>query len=192
MILMTLLIVLVAVFVGSALISCSSDDDTPVVDENNVLLIQSDNGITSRGMMYKSGEMYNPPHCYMGKSIVYNDDNPITVYYIGFGANIKGSDVFYMLNIKFESNKPMIFMDLKSGDTFDCSQFHASAAYTPTWPEAILRQTTALSGKVIVVGTSKVGDKSYLTLRLSNLRFNAIDNSCVYTVNGTVEYEIWE
>lgn len=192
MILMTLLIVLVAAFVGSALISCSSDDDTPVVDENNVLLIQSDNGMTSRGTMYKSGEMYNPPHCYMGKSFVYNDDNPITVYYMGFGANIKGSDVFYMLNINFESNKPMSFKDLKSGDTFDSSQFHASAAYTPTWPEAILRQATALSGKVIVVGTSIVGDKSYLTLRLSNLRFNAIDNSCVYTVNGIVEYEIWE
>jgi hypothetical protein len=174
--------------------NCSSDDtiNEPMVDENNVLLIQSDNGITNRGMMYKSGEMYNPPHCYLGKGIVYNDDNPITVYYMGFGANIKGSDVFDMLNINFESNKPMSFKDLKSGDTFDSSQFHASAAYTPTWPEAILREATALSGKVKVVGTSKVGDKSYLTLRLLNLRFDAIDHSCVYTVNGTVEYEIWE
>jgi hypothetical protein len=111
---------------------------------------------------------------------------------MGFGANIKGSDVFDMLNINFESSQPMSFSNLKAGDTFDSSQFHAAAAYTPTWPEAILRQTTALSGKVTVVGTNKVGDKSYMSLKLSDLRFDAIDRSCVYSINGTVEYEIWD
>ena len=175
--------------------SCSSDDDNvfgPVVGEVNVLLIQSDNGKTSTGTMYKSGETYNPPHCYIGKGIVYNDNTPTTVYHMSFGANIKGSDVFDMLNISFESNQPMSFSNLKSGDTFDSSQFHAAAAYTPTWMEYILKQATALSGKVTVVGTNKVGDKSYMTLRLTDLRFNSIDNTCVYTVNGTVEYEIWD
>ena len=47
--------------------SCSKDDESifgPVVGEVNVLLIQSDNGKTSTGTMYKSGETYNPPHCY--------------------------------------------------------------------------------------------------------------------------------
>jgi hypothetical protein len=97
-----------------------------------------------------------------------------------------------MLNISFESNQPMSFSNLKAGDTFDSSQFHAAAAYTQTWMEAILKQAPALSGKVTVVGTSKVNDKSYMTLRLTNLHFNAIDNTCVYTVNGTVEYEIWD
>ena len=174
----------------------SSDDDENIVDyagtEVNVLHIRSDNGKTSMGTMYKSGETYNPPHCYIGKGIVYNDGNPITVYHMGFGANIKGSDVFDMLNITFESDKPMSFSNMKAGDTSDNNQFHADAAYTRTWPEAILIQATALSGKVTVVGTSKVGDKSYMTLRLSDLRFDAIDHSCVYTVNGTVEYEIWD
>ena len=49
--------------------SCSKDDENivdpvvdPVVDEVNVLLIQSDNGKTSTGTVYKSGETYNPPH----------------------------------------------------------------------------------------------------------------------------------
>ena len=174
----------------SLIMACSSDDDNvvdPVVGEVNVLLIQSDNGKTSTGTMYKSGETYNPPHCYLGKEIRYNGGNELTVYHM-----IKGSDVFYMLNISFESNKPMSFSNLKAGDTFDSSQFHAAAAYTPTWGEAILRQTTALSGKITVVGTSKVGDISYMTLRLTDLRFNAIDHTCIYSVNGIVEYEIWD
>lgn len=176
------------------LCSCSNDDDKivdPLVADVNVLLIQSDNGKTSTGTMYKSGETYNPPHCYLGKEIRYNGGNSQTVYHMGFGANIKGSDVFDMLNISFESNQPMSFSNLKKGDTFDSSQFHAAAAYTPTWPEAILRQAIALSGKVTVVGTSKTGDKSYMTLKLSDLRFETIDRSCVY-VNGIVEYEIWD
>ena len=179
----------------SLLTACSNDDDNvgdPVVGDTNVLLIQSDYGKTSTGTMYKSGETYNPPHCYLGKEIRYNGGNELTVYHMGFGANIKGSDVFYMLNISFESNKPMSFSNLKAGDTFDSSQFHAAAAYTPTWGEAILRQTTALSGKITVVGTSKVGDISYMTLRLTDLRFNAIDHTCIYSVNGIVEYEIWD
>ena len=176
--------------------ACSSSDDDEifgsVMTEVNVLLIQSDKGDTSTGVMYKSGETYNPPHCYLGKEIRYNGGNPQTIYHMGFGANIKGSDVFDMLTITFESSLAMSFSNLKAGDTFDSSQFHAAAAYTPTWPEAILRQTTALSGKVTVLGTSKVGDKSYMILRLSDLRFGAIDHSCVYSVKGTVEYEIWD
>ena len=174
---------------------CSNDDDKivdPVETEANVLLIKSDKGKTSMGTMYKSGETYNPPHCYLGKEIRYNGGNAQTIYHMGFGANIKGSDVFDMLNINFESSQPMSFSNLKAGDTFDSSQFHAAATYTPTWPEAILRQTTALSGKVTVVGTNKVGDKSYMSLKLSDLRFDAIDRSCVYSINGTVEYEIWD
>ena len=184
---------LLAVVLSSA---CSSDDDEsvvpPVTKEVNVLLIQSDNGKTSTGVMYKSGEGYNPPHCYISKEIWYNNGTSKTIYHMDFTANIKGSDVFDLLNICFESNEPMSFSDLKVGDTFDNSQFHASAAYTPTWMEAIMKQTTALSGNVTVVGTSKVGDKSLMTLRLSDLRFDAIDHSCIYTVNGIVDYEIWD
>lgn len=189
-----ILLIFVFAIILSIVTACSSDDNNnidPVVTEANVLLIKSDKGNTSTGTMYKSGETYNPPHCYLGKEIRYNGGNSQTIYHMSFGANIKGSDIFDMLNITFESSQPMSFSNLKAGDTFDSSQFHAAAAYTPTWPEAILRQATALSGKVTVVGTSKVGDKSYMTLKLSDLCFDAIDHSCVYTVNGMVEYEIW-
>ena len=144
------------------------------------------------GYMYKNGETYNPPHCYLGQDIRYNGGDPLTIYHMSFGANIKGSDVFDLLNITFESNQPLSLSELKAGDTFDSSQFHAAAAYTPTWTEDILIQATALSGKVTVVGTKTIEDKSYMVLRLTNLKFDAIDHSCVYTVNGTVEYERWD
>jgi hypothetical protein len=184
-------LLLLAVVLLSA---CSNDEDPaiPISTDVNVLLIQSDNGKTSTGLLYKSGEVYNPPHCYIGKEIRFNNGNSETVYHMEFGANIKGSDVFNILNISFESNEPMSFSNLKVGDTFDCNQFRANAAYTPTWMEAIMKQTTALSGNVTVIGTSKVGDKSLMTLRLSDLRFDAIDHSCIYTVNGIVDYEIWD
>ena len=67
----------------SLITACSNDDDNvvdPVVGEINVLLIQSDNGKTSTGTMYKSGETYNPPHCYLGKEIRYNGGNELIVY----------------------------------------------------------------------------------------------------------------
>ena len=176
--------------------ACSSSDDDKIIDpavtEANVLLILSDKGETSTGMMYKSGETYNPPHCYLGKEIRYNGGNPQTIYHMEFGANIKGSDVFDMLSITFESSQPMSFSNLKAGDTFDSSQFHAAAAYTPTWLEKILIQALALSGQVTVLGTRMVGDKSHMILKLSDLRFNAINHSCIYSINGTVEYEIWD
>jgi hypothetical protein len=38
---------------------------------------------------------------------------------MSFGANLKDSEVFYMLNISFESNQPMSFSNLKVGDEFD-------------------------------------------------------------------------
>ncbi|MBO6031363.1 MAG: hypothetical protein J6Q22_07815, partial [Prevotella sp.] len=84
---------------------CSNDDDDDqdiyddiIGSEVNVLLIRSDNGQISKGALYKSGEVYNPPHCYLGKEIMYNDGNPLTFYHMSFGTNIKGSDVFDMLN----------------------------------------------------------------------------------------------
>ena len=127
-------IIIMTMMVMCLFTACNSDDDENIVDsagtEVNVLHIRSDNGKTSMGTMYKSGETYNPPHCYIEKGIVYNDGNPITVYHMGFGANIKGSDVFDMLNITFESDKPMSFSNMKAGDTFDNNQFHAAAAYT--------------------------------------------------------------
>ena len=176
--------------------SCSSDDEKIVgsgeiiiPDEipENSLLILSDKGEISWGECYKSGEMYNPPHCYLGGEITFEND---TIYHMGFGANIKGSDVFFILTIGFQSNRQMSFNDLKEGDTFDISQFDAAAAYTPTWMEAILIEGNALSGSISVVSKGRVGDKPYITLKLTDLKFNAIDRSCVYTVNGTVVYEV--
>ena len=107
--------------------SCSSDDEKIVgsgeiiiPDEipENSLLILSDKGEISWGECYKSGEMYNPPHCYLGGEITFEND---TIYHMGFGANIKGSDVFFILTIGFQSNRQMSFNDLKEGDTYSVS-----------------------------------------------------------------------
>ena len=173
----------------AGLSSCSSDDgdlfnEIPI----NSLTIQSDKGEISWGSFYKSGEMYNPPHCYLGSEITFQGDR---IYHMGFGANIKGSKVFDMLDIEFQSDRRMSFNDLKEGDTFDSSQFHASAAYTPTWMEAILKMATALSGSITVLSKGWIEGKPYITLTLTDLKFNAIDHSSVYSVNGTVVYEIW-
>lgn len=178
---------------SAGICGCSSDDNDilpPNGTEVNVLYIQSDNGSSSTAYMYKENETYNPPRCYLGKEIRYNGGNPITLYHMSFGANIKDSGVFDMLDIGFESDQPLSFSDLKEGDTFEVGQFQAHAYYTPTWFEKIMKGTTALSGRVTVVGKKKTGDKEYMVLHLSNLRFDAIDHSCVYSVNGTVEYEI--
>ena len=108
-----LLLMMAAIAAGCIFLlsGCSSDDDefvdNPVLDELNVLLIQSDKGKTSMGYMYKNGETYNPPHCYLGQEIRYNGGDPLTLYHMSFGANIKGSDVFDLLNITFESNRPL-------------------------------------------------------------------------------------
>ena len=185
-----------ALFVAAfGLTSCSSDDDEVVIDPANVgvnvLVIQSDDGRISTGTMYGANERYNPPHCSLSKEIRHNGGDPLTIYNMSFGANIKGSDIFDMLGIGFESDEPMSFSNLKEGDTFDISQFHATAIYTQTWQGDVMKGTKALSGSVTVIGMKNVDDKIYVILRLVNLRFNAIDHSCVYTVNGTVEYEIW-
>ena len=39
-------------------------------------------------------------------------------------------------------------------------------------------------------GTVSTEGRPYITLTLTDLKFDAIDHSCVYSVNGTVEYEI--
>ena len=137
-----------AVLMIGGLCSCNSDDENivgsgeiviPEEIPENSLLILSDKGEISYGELYKSGECYNPPHCNLEIENRYNGGNMLTIYHMRFGANIKGSDVFDMLTIGFQSNRQMSFNDLKEGDTFDSSQFDAAAAYTPTWMEAILK-----------------------------------------------------
>ena len=192
-----------AVLMIGGLCSCNSDDENivgsgeivipeeiPEEIPENSLLILSDKGEISYGELYKSGECYNPPHCNLEIENRYNGGNMLTIYHMRFGANIKGSDVFDMLTIDFQSDRQMSFNDLKEGDTFDSSQFHASAAYTPTWMEAIMIVGNALSGSITVVSKDMIGDKPCITLKLTDLRFEAIDRSCIYSVNGTAVYEV--
>ena len=177
---------LLALMLGA--VGCSSDDEEIVAEpfsanDINVFLIQSDNGKTSYGTVYKNGEGYKPPRGYIGSLITYEGD---TIYYMSFGTKIKGSDVFDGLDIGFASDEPMNFSDLKVGDTFDTTQFQAEASITPTWTETIMKTVFAKGGNVTVVDRKRVDDKNYIVLKIINLRFDG------YTVNGTVEYELYE
>ena len=180
---------------ATLLTACSSSDDESTTgyspNDVNVLFIQSSDGTHSTATLYKSGETYNPPRCYVGKEIIYmkQGEDPITRYYMSFGANVKGSQIIYLFQISLESDKPMSFSDLRAGDSFDSSQFKTHFYYTPTWMEAIMKGTTALSGKVTVTDKKQVDGKDYVVLRLTDFRFDAIDKSCIYTLNGLVEFE---
>ena len=103
-------------------------------------------------------------------------------------ASIKKSDVFNLLTFECpESYQPMHFRDMKPGDTLDFSQFHVIAYYAHI---DRMEGAIASSGKITVVGTKMIDGQSYMTLNLSDLRFLSRDRSCVYTINGTVDYEI--
>ena len=89
--------ILLATVLG--VVGCSSDDENitePAVTDVNVLLIKSDKGETSIGTMYKSGEGYRPPHCFLGHPVTFEGD---TIYHMSFSTKIKGSDVFNGLGI---------------------------------------------------------------------------------------------
>ena len=72
-----------AVLMIGGLCSCNSDDENivgsgeiviPEEIPENSLLILSDKGEISYGEFYKSGECYNPPHCYLLGEITFEND----------------------------------------------------------------------------------------------------------------------
>ena len=187
--------------------SCSSSDDVndidPVDDDAQFVLIQSDNnGETSKVYLYKKDDRYEGyPRCNIARVIRNeNGGEEHSVYMMTFSASIKRSSIFDLLTIACsESNQPMHFRDLKPGDTLDLNKFHVTASYVKNSTyyvdevliNAIAQSGIAQSGKITVVGTKIIGGLSYMTLNLSDLRFLSRDKSCIYTINDTVDYEIW-
>ena len=171
-------------FVG-LMTGCKNSEDIVEPDDIKAyLLIQSDNGQSGTGEVYRTS-------CINHKELrVERDGTQHMLYHLSFNCNIRESPVFYLLDIDFETDTEMSFDDLKVGDTFDTGQFHAGAYYTPTWMEAIMRGTGALSGKLTVTNRREVEGVSFITLELKNIKFDAIDHSCIYSVSGTLEYEL--
>ena len=166
--------------------SCSSNDDFDfsTIDANE-LSICSDKGESEIGLAYN-------PQCYVnGKNISYETDGSIrTSYHLKFSLNIKESPVLYLLQVDIESSKRIFIEDLKIGDTFDSSEVGIFAYYTPTGKEKVLRGARAHSGKMRVISKYTTNEKSFLVVRFSDLKFESIDKTSIYTVNATIVFEV--
>lgn len=166
--------------------SCSSDDDFDfsTIDANE-LSICSDKGESEIGLAYN-------PQCYVnGKNISYETDGSIrTSYHLKFSLNIKESPVLYLLQVDIESSKRILIEDLKIGDTFDSSEVGIFAYYNPTWKEHVMRGARAHSGKMHVISKYTTNEKSFLVVRFSDLKFESIDKTSIYTVNATIWFEV--
>jgi hypothetical protein len=166
--------------------SCSSDDDFDfsTIDANE-LSICSDKGESEIGLAYN-------PQCYVnGKNISYETDGSIrTSYHLKFSLNIKESPVLYLLQVDIESSKRIFIEDLKIGDTFDSSEVGIFAYYNPTGMEKVMRGARAHSGKMRVISKYTTNEKSFLVVRFSDLKFESIDKTSIYTVNATIVFEV--
>ena len=166
--------------------SCSSDDDFDfsTIDANE-LSICSDKGESEIGLAYN-------PQCHVnGKNISYETDGSIrTSYHLKFSLNIKESPVLYLLQVDIESSKRIFIEDLKIGDTFDSSEVGIFAYYTPTGKEHVMRGARAHSGKMRVISKYTTNEKSFLVVRFSDLKFESIDKTSIYTVNATIVFEV--
>ena len=108
-----------------------------------------------------------------------------------FFCNIQESNILYCLAIDFEDNSEMNFADLKPGDTFDTNDFKASVGYYYPgngWTRCM--ETLATSGRLHVIDKKLEDGKICLTLQIDNFKFDAIDKTCIYTINGTIVYKI--
>ena len=165
--------------------SCSSDDDFDfsTIDANE-LSICSDKGESGIGLAYN-------PQCSFGGQTSYERDGSIrTSYHLKFGINIKESLVLYLLQVDIESSKRIFIEDLKIGDTFDSSEVGIFAYYTPTGKEKVLRGARAHSGKMRVINKYTTKEKTFLVMRFSDLKFESIDKTSIYTVNATIVFEV--
>ena len=145
--------------------------------------------ISSAINQQERGAAYHP-HCYKLKGEMVSDEGTRPYAQLSFSCGIKYSNVFDQLGISFEDDSPIKdFEDLKVGDTFDSSQFHASASYFPTWEEEVARFTNVISGYFTVLNKKTVNEKDYITIYV-DMKFDAIDKSCVYNVSGTIDYMI--
>lgn len=152
--------------------------------KTNVLQIESEN--------YSGTLLADNPHCYNEKELRYErDGSSHMLYHLRFGYGIKESSIFDGIEINIESRSELKFSDLKVGDIFDSGQVHVYASYTPTWMEAIPKYATTLSGQLEVVDKKTVDGEEFITLGFRDFKFDSIDKTCLYTVNGTIDYKVW-
>ena len=193
MILMTLLMVLVAAFVGSALIRCSSDDedstpiDTSNVKINEVVILSKDNRITDIAQTHDP--YHHNPHCY--KSFYrdpYHPEDPTKICLLQFSSNISGSTVTDELDVQLHSLSDLNFGSLKIGDSFECTEEEVThkvglgAAISVVRNDDLDQMIEATSGRITVVDNRPVDGIPTITLKIDNLTFS----TC--TLSGTIQF----
>ena len=174
-----------AMFMTMSFSGCSSDDDFDfsTIDANE-LSICSDKGESGIGLAYN-------PQCSFGGQTSYERDGSIRIsYHLKFGINIKESPVLYLLQVDIERSKRILVEDLKIGDTFDSSEVGIFVYYTPTGKEQVMRGARAHSGKMRVINKYTTKEKTFLVMRFSDLKFESIDKTSIYTVNATIVFEV--
>ena len=149
----------------------------------NTLLILSNNDRQGSGLVAR-------PHCFTGKENRLEGDSLRVIHQMIFACDIKESTVFDGLEIIFEGSQPFSFNKFKTGDTFDISQFKVRAEYHRTWTEKIIKMALSLSGEIKIIDIKTEDGKSYISLSLQDIKFDAIDKSCIYAIDGTIDYEI--
>ena len=180
MVLMTLLLIFVAVFVGSTLMSCSSDDDDSV---DNLKIGLSDYNVSdpiwwTEGLTAK---VYSP--CFYCKI----NNNP----------GIESLYVRYKYENSQEKSNNFYLEQINVGDVLDLDHFMAELFY-PFEGFGFDRNTyVATSGRITVVGKKSWGDNITFTLQFSDLRFtktSSIESGArplpqPYIVNGIVTFK---
>lgn len=123
-------------------------------------------------------------------------DSTYNIFPTIFAAEIKNSSLFNVLQIEFTSNIDIKVDDLQVGDTIDTSAIRFKAWQENSRDSVIRWQNSpyALSGQILIVD-KKISDeeRSYITLRLQDLRLDSWASCCVesnHTFNGLIEFEI--
>ena len=180
MILMTLLIVLIAVFVGSTLMSCSSDDDDSV---DNLIISLSDYNVS------------DPVWWTDGYSSI--DKFPFFYCKINNNPRIEGLYIHYKYENGLENSNNFHFEQINFGDVLDLDHFMAELIYPFEGFGYDRNAYVATSGTIRVVGKKGWGDNTTFTLQFNDLTFpetSSIESGPrplpqPYIVNGIVTFK---
>lgn len=206
---------------GAVMTACSKGEDvfngsgeessieTPAFSRGdlNVFEIKSENGETETCWL-------NPTLCgrpAWGYTMCEPDGSTHPIYPLIFSAEVLNSSSFNVMQIFIENTEMIPIDSLKVGTTFDATSQH----WMPTlsnrkyfvnfkaWQETssngvirIQNSPRALDGQIEVVGKRTADDgKSFITLRLNNLKLDSWASCCLETnhiFNGMIEFPISE
>ena len=149
----------------------------------NQLLILSDDDKQGSGIVIN-------PKCNMVDENRLDGDTVRIIHHINFKCDIQNSPIFDGLWLDFEDSPFEDFDILKKGDTFDTNQFYALAECHRSWTEKYIKMIKSQSGVIEVIDKKIIDGKSFITISLHDIKFHDSDKSCLYIIDGTIDFEI--